>query len=132
MVTPTESSQDRIVYLSSLESTRLEPVRSCHLIELLHFDTGKQAVRAVIDPVVIGQDFDRGDDISHVILVARHEGVTLDPLSEYPCFVAVAIAAVGFESLRSPIRSDDLKVIGWGELYRTHDDAAQHRFGAAD
>jgi hypothetical protein len=33
------------------------------------------------------------------------------------------------EGLQSPIRSDDLEIIGWGELYRTYRDAELHSFG---
>lgn len=102
---------------------RFEPVRACHFVEMLHFDTGKQAVRVIVDPTMVGQDFDQADDISQVILVARHEGVPLDPVTEYPGFVAIAVAREGYEAVQTPIRSDDLTVIGWGELYRTQDDA---------
>ncbi len=114
-------------YLSSLESTRLKPVRSCTVTDSLVFDSGKPAVRAQIDPPIIGQDFNRGTDIDSVYLAARHEGVTVDPVSEFPCFVFVAIA-VDDRVLASPIRTDDLEIIGWGELYRTHHDAEHHVF----
>jgi hypothetical protein len=33
------------------------------------------------------------------------------------------------DDLQSPIRSDDLEIIGWGELYRTREDAERHAFG---
>ena len=122
--------QSTTYFLSSLDSTRFEPVRACRLIELLQFDTGKQAVRAIIDPAVIGQDFDRTEDIAEVVLVARHEGVTLEPLNQFPCFVAITVARPGYEALQTPIRSDDLTIIGRGELYRTQGDATRHRFGS--
>ncbi len=115
-------------YLSSLESTRLEPVRTCEVLESLIFDSGKPAVLARIDPPVIGQDFGR-DDIETVLLTARHEGATVDPVSEFPLFVFVAIPASDGHPLVSPVRSDELQVIGWGELYRTAHDAEHHTFG---
>ena len=114
-------------YLSSLESARLQPVRSCRVVESLVLDGGKPAVRALIDPPLIGQDFERGD-IDSVLLTARHEGVTVDPVSEFPCFVFVAIP-IDDRDLVSPVRSDELEIIGWGELYRTQHDAENHIFG---
>jgi hypothetical protein len=115
-------------YLSSFESTRFETVRQCRVVDVLVFDTSKAAVVAQIEPPVIGQDFNRPGDLATVILVPRHQGVSIDPISEFPCFVHVTIAREGYK-LRSPIRSDDLEIIGWGELYLTYHDAANHVFG---
>jgi hypothetical protein len=116
-------------YLSSLESVRFEPVRECSFERFLTFDTGKVAVVARLSPPVVGQDFNRASDIETVILSPRHEDVSIDPVSEFPCFVFIAIPRDGYEVLQSPIRSDDLEIIGWGELYRTRDDAERHAFG---
>jgi hypothetical protein len=117
------------VYLSSLESTRFEPVRECRLVQTLMFDTGKQAALASIQPSVVGQDFNRAEDIDSVILAPRHEGATIDPITEFPCFVFIAIPRAGREALHDRISSDDLEVIAWGELYRTRHDAENHSFG---
>lgn len=115
-------------FLSSLESARFEPVRECRFDRLLTFDSGKVAVEARLSPAVVGQDFNRAEDIERVILSPRHEGASIDPISEFPCFVFITIPRQ-HETLQSPIRSDDLEIIGWGELYRTHEDAELHRFG---
>lgn len=121
---------EETLYLSSLDSTRFEPVRECRIERLLTFDTGKVAAVARLSPGVIGQDFNRASDIETVILSPRHEGVSIDPVSEFPCFVFITIPREGLEvALRSPVRSDDLEIIGWGELYRTRDDAERHAFG---
>lgn len=115
-------------YLSSLESARLEPVRTCAVAESVVLDTGKRAVLARIDPPVVGQDFGR-DDIDTVLLTARHEGASVDPVSEFPLFVFVAVPRTAGSDLVSPIRADELEVIGWGELYRSAHDAEHHVFG---
>lgn len=120
---------EEIYYLSSLESTRLAPVRECKFERHLTFDTGKAAVEAKMTPGVIGQEFDRASDIETVILTARHEGASVDAIVEFPCFVFVAIPRPEFDVVRSPLRTDDLVIIGWGELYRTHEDAERHAFG---
>ncbi len=115
-------------FLSSLESARLEPVRSCEVVESLVLDTGKRAVLGRIDPPVVGQDFGR-DDIDTVFLTARHEGASVDPVSEFPLFVFVAVAKTAGRALVSPVRAEELEIIGWGELYRTAHDAEHHVFG---
>jgi hypothetical protein len=115
-------------YLSSLDSVRFEPVRRCELIEYRTFDSGKVAAVAVVDPAVPGQDLGRLGDIDQVLLTPRHEGVEIDAIDEFPCFVFIAVPAGNARMPVTPIRSDELQVIAWGELYRTADDAASHRF----
>ncbi|NYT96403.1 hypothetical protein [Salinispora sp. H7-4] len=116
------------LYLSSLDSVRFERVRECRLERFLVFDTGKTAVVAQLSPAVVGQDFNRNSDIQTVILVPRHGGASLDPVNEFPCFVFISIPRVEFDIIRTPIGRDDLEVIGWGELYRTREDAERHAF----
>lgn len=115
-----------IYYLSSLDSTRFEPVRECHFERLLTFDSGKVAVEARLSPTVIGQDFHRASDIETVILSPRHEDASIDPVS---MLRLIAIPSGRHKVLQSPIRSDDLEIIGWGELYRTREDAERHACG---
>jgi len=115
------------LYLSSLESSRFEPVRRCRLIRRLRFDTGKPCALVSLDPPVIGQDFGELEDLAELIVTARHEGASLFPIEEFPLFVHLGL-------LRAPgdpdvISAADVEVIGWGELYRTADDAENHRFG---
>lgn len=55
------------------------------------FDSGKVAVEARLSPTVIGQDFDRASDIETVLLSARHEDASIDPVNEFPRFVFVTI-----------------------------------------
>lgn len=121
---------NEVYFLSSLDSARFEPVRECGFGRPLTFDSGKIAIEAAISPGVIGQDFGHFADIDKVIMTPRHEGVSLLPVSEFPCFVFIALSIADFV-LESPIRPDDLEIIGWGELYRTRDDAARHTFRPA-
>lgn len=114
-------------YLSSLDSVRFEPVRECRIERRLTFDSGKIAFEARLEPPVVGQDFNRSADIETVILTARHEDATVDPVNEFPCFVFITLARDNIV-LQGPIRSDDLEIIGWGELYRTRADAERHAF----
>jgi len=116
-------------YLSSLDSARFEPVRECTVRRHMPTESGKAALIVDLNPPVPGQDFDRAGDISTVVLAARFEGSTVAPIDEFPCFVHIAIpranSPIGYDSLGSA----ELQVIGWGELYRTAEDARAHRFG---
>lgn len=118
-----------IYFLSSLDSVRFEPVRECRVERRITFDTGKIAVEATLSPSVDGQDFNRASGIDRVLLSCRHENVSIDPISEFPCFVFIAVAKGDGAVIESPVRADNLEIIGWGELYRTRDDAERHSFG---
>ena len=76
-----------------------------------------------------GSRFNRGLDIETVILTTRHDDASIDPVSAFPCFVFITISRED-NVLQSPIRSDDLEIIGWGELHRTPEDAKLHNFGS--
>jgi hypothetical protein len=117
-----------VLFLSSLDSVRFEPVRECTLVKRLQFDSGKDCALVRIDPPIVAQDFGVADDVDLLVISSRHEGAGLFPITEFPVFVflclptdAVADAAV--------ITTEDVTVIGWGELYRTADDARSHHFG---
>lgn len=114
-------------FLSSLDSVRFSAVRRCVVQRVVRFDTDKPALVANVDPPILGQDFAREADISTVLLAARHEDHPVDPIGTFPCFVHIAIAEAT-ETLETPVSSDQLQTIGWGELYRTADDAREHRF----
>ncbi|WP_285488244.1 hypothetical protein [Amycolatopsis taiwanensis] len=76
-------------------------------------DTGKGAAIASLCPSVPGQDFGSGEDIYTVILTTWFPG-SIDRIDEFPCFVFIAIPVAGRETLSSPIRKDDLKIIAVG------------------
>ena len=117
------------VYLSSLESSRFEPVRECRILEVLAFDTGKPAVRAALRPPAPGQDLGRPGEVAEVVLTTRHEGASISPIDAFPCFVFIAVPRSGPGTLSSPLRQDDLEILAWGELYRSKEDAAAKTFG---
>jgi hypothetical protein len=91
-------------YLSSLESSRFAPVRECRVERLLTFDTGKPADQVRLLPGVVGQDFDRGADVDTVVLAARHEGVSVDAVTEFPCFVFIVIPRPDTGVIETPLR----------------------------
>lgn len=119
----------RPLYLSSLESYRFEPVRKCRLVRLIRFDTGKPCALVSLHPGVSGQDFGVPGDLDTLILATRHEGASLAPIREFPCFVYIGIPSLHWDSSRDEISSDHVQIIAWGELYASAEDAARHSFG---
>jgi hypothetical protein len=116
-------SAEDVLYLSSLESERFEPVRTCLVVRRIVFDTGKDALVVLLEPGVPGVDFGRGDDVSTFVLTTRFEGASIAPIEEFPCFVFIALPKPGWTTDSDLVTSDDLEVVGWGELYRTAADA---------
>lgn len=55
-------------------------------------------------------------------------GGSVDPVAEFPCFEFITIPHEPHDSIESPVRSGDLRIIGWGEMYWTREEAEHHRF----
>jgi len=117
-----------VYYLSSLDSTTFEPTRKCRFLNKLTFDTGKECVFAELEPPVVGQQFGTREDIKYVVLANRHEGDTLFPIKEFPCFVFITRPLIENIFNIPVITKDDLHILAWGELYRTASDADNHVF----
>lgn len=120
--------EDVIMYLSSLESRLFASVRKCQFIRVLEFESGKPCALVALSPGIVGQDFNVPGDIERCVLATRHEGASLSPVDKFPCFVHIAIPSADWDDDAEQISPDSVRVIGWGELYRTAEDAAAHRF----
>ena len=117
------------LYLSSLESYRFEPVRECRLVRMIQFDTGKQCALVTLHPGVPGQEFDVSGDLDLFVIATRFEGTTLSPIVEFPCFVFIGLPSENWETSNEVISANEVQVIGWGELYRSAEEAEAHSFG---
>ncbi len=115
-------------YLSSLESSLFEPTRECTFVKKLSFDTGKECALVRLSPKVVGQSFGTGEDLEFFVLSNRHEGETLFPVSVFPCFVFITKPLIENIESKNEIDKSDLEIVGWGELYRSKDDADNHVF----
>lgn len=120
---------DSPLYLSSLESERFELVRECRLVRFLTFNTGKIGALVTLTPGISGQDFGTGEDLFSFVLTTRFEGTSISSIDEFPCFVFIALPRQEWDNSSGEITAQDLQVIGWGELYRTAEDATRHKFG---
>lgn len=122
-------SAEQPLYLSSLESYRFEPVRECWLVRLIEFDTGKPCALVRLRPGVIGQDFGVPGTLDPLLLAARLKGAPISAIDKFPYFVYIGIPSADWDKTRKVISSGQVQVIGWGELYRSPQDAARHSFG---
>jgi hypothetical protein len=118
-----------VFYLSSLESVAFELPRRCEIFGKVLLTTGNTGARAHISPGVIAPNLQL-DDITEFILVPRHEGFGLWPITKFPCFVFVCFdrGAGANKHATTTVVKDDLIILAWCEIYRTEEDARAHRF----
>ncbi|MCF0242844.1 MAG: hypothetical protein HUK25_09405 [Treponema sp.] len=117
-----------VFYLASLESIKLDEVRKCSLKKIIHFNTGKNAVIAEVDIPIVYTNGCKEMSSNKIIVTARHENYDVIDISYCPTFVYVTILREGNYDDVIEIKADDLITIGIGELYRTFDDAKNHKF----
>ena len=109
----------------------LKAVRVCDFVAVKHFDTGKECVIAEVAPPIPGHVFGLTSDVTEVVLAARHEGVVLHKIREFPCFVHVARPVNANIRSQDVVVAADLDSLAWGELYRSRSDAENHVFDHA-
>lgn len=73
-----------------------------------------------IDPPIPGQAYGLGGrDIDKVVVATRHVGSSLFPIRDWPVFVHVAIPLIDNLELRERVEDQEIREIGWAELYQT-------------
>lgn len=81
-----------------------------------------------IDPPIHGQVYGLGGrEIGQIVVATRHVGSSLFPITDWPVFVHVAISLIENPELRERIEDDEIREIGWAELYQTQKAAEQKR-----
>lgn len=80
-----------------------------------------------IEPSLIGQNYGLGSqDITNLILSARHEGFSLFPVQEWPCHVYVARILDDTITRTLAFTRSQVEVIAWGMIFRTLHEANTH------
>ncbi len=98
--------------------------RACWAIGRLRDSIRDDHMWVEVEPPVIGQTYGLGGrDITTLILSARHRGVTLLPVTEWPCHVY--IARILDENITHTLRftREQVEVIGWGMIFCTIEEA---------
>lgn len=109
-------------YLASSEGYGFETPRKAYKVKNLKGSERDDFYLIKIDPPIIGQRFGTSD-IEELIIVPRHEGVSLHNITEYPVYVHVARPLIGNIGIVNSIKENEIESIGWAELYKTEQDA---------
>ncbi|GAA2843709.1 hypothetical protein FB468_3299 [Leucobacter komagatae] len=112
-------SQNTSFFLSSMESARFAGVYECETLALVTLGQGRHAIHAACSPPVEASEFGYPLGLESVVLANRFAGD--DPWRKFSFPVFVYICAPEFEA--------EPRVLAWGEIYASAEDARQHRMG---
>lgn len=102
----------------------MEEPRSCWFVKRIAMERGRDLLLMRIDPPLVGQKYGLGGhDLDFVLITPRHQGDSLFPINEWPLYVHVARPLVHDPENRDALRSDEMELIAWAELYRTEEEA---------
>lgn len=111
-------------YIASTEGYEMEEPHSCWAVKRMAMEQGRDLLLTRIDPPLVGQKYGLGDrDVDLVLITPRHQGGSLFPINEWPLYVHVARPLVDDPRSRDDLRSDEMELIAWAELYRTEEEA---------
>jgi hypothetical protein len=112
-------------YLSTAgEYEPLAAPRACWNIARLRDGTRDDWMLVAVEPVLVGQRFGLGpSDISHLIIGTKLQGQSLFPISQWPVYVYVARVLEDSVLRTQVFEKQQVELIAWGMLFRTHDEA---------
>jgi hypothetical protein len=91
-----------------------DPVRDDHML-------------VEIEPPVMGQNYGLGNqDITNLILSARHKGFSLFPIKEWPCHVHVSRILDDAITESLTFTRAQIEIIAWGIIFQTLGEANAH------
>jgi hypothetical protein len=105
-------------YMKSSEDYRLNRLRKCYVEKRIHASRRDDYLLIRISPELDGDSFDLPNtSIENIIIATRHNGVSLFPIRKWPVAVYVLHALVEYPAERDKLRDEELKLIGWAELF---------------
>jgi hypothetical protein len=106
-------------YLISSESHNFNPPIACFKRKKLYGDHPDGYMLCDINPEIIGQKYGLGGvDIKQIILASRHQDYSIFTINEWPLYVHIAIPTASFKE-NDYISKSNLKLIAWGEIYKS-------------
>lgn len=109
---------------SAGESQELARTRACWIKSRLKDRVRDDHMLVEIKPPLIGQLYRLGgENITNLILSARHKGSSLFPIKEWPCHVYIARILDGAIIKTMSFTRDQVEIIAWGVIFRTLDEA---------
>jgi len=115
--------RDPDFYLASSDSYNVTIPRRVWGVKRMSIPKRNDVLLARVDPPISNRA--RGGNYSNidlVLLVTRHKGTSLFPVSEWPLSVYVVRPLVNVED-RDSLSPDEFENIAWAALYRTEQDA---------
>jgi hypothetical protein len=110
-------------YLTSSEGYELELVRSCTKRKMLLGTNPDGYMLCDIFPSISNTGLEVNDhDITQLIFTSRHKGVSIFNHAEWPIYVHIAIPINNSLINEFCISDEDIKLIGWGEIYNNKSD----------
>jgi len=113
----------RLCFLASSEDCALRIPRKCTLVGRAETTNGRGLWLARVDPPLPAAEFGLDEDVADVVLTARHQGVSLFPIADWPAFVHLLLPKEANVNASLPIAVADLILVTWAELYPTEHEA---------
>ena len=105
-------------YMTSTESYALGRKRKCYRVKRIHADGRDDYLLIRIDPPLDGRRYGiDNDQVSELIIAARHKGISLFPIRAWPVSVYVLYALILHPESYDTLKDDELTLIDWAEIY---------------
>ncbi len=106
-------------YLVSTELREPYEPRACRIVRRLCSELRDDLALVEIEPPLSRHVYDTDEDVRWLILVSRHQGTSLFPVSEWPLAVYVCRLKSTDEIETDTVASDSLAILDWGEVRQT-------------
>lgn len=108
-------------YLTCMETSNVFDVRACYVEHRVKIKNRNEYLLVQISPPI--QQYNDEKYVNKVVLAVRFSGSTLFPINEWPMNVYVC-KILNEEAINTDTASiNDLKIILWGSLFKSFDDA---------
>lgn len=103
-------------YLATTELRDPYKPRECRVIKRLRNEFRDDLAWVEIMPSLPRETYDTNEDISQLILSAKHQGMSLFPVTEWPLSVYICWFKGSVDLHSGFIPSDVLTILDWGEI----------------
>ena len=103
-------------YLATTELRDPYEPRKCHVIKRLRNELRDDLAWVEVMPSLPREIYDTSEEISQLILSARHQGMSLFPITVWPLPVYICWTKDAVDLQSGFIPSDALTILDWGEI----------------
>lgn len=95
--------------------------RSCHVVRRLRSELRDDLALVNVYPPIPSNTYDTKEDVTWVVLAARHQGDSLFPVNRWPLPVYICRTKGDTAPTGNSIMSDTLSILDWGEIRQADD-----------